>query len=315
MGRVLLIDKGEIAGGITGKAGGLIRKFNHPPKTFKLACESFDAYMRFEEEIGASCGFRQIGCTYLFPELQTEEKRQLNILEEISYPIQMRKENGNLLLTEPLAGCIDPKLTCQAWVQAASRYGGKALENLKVEEILLEKRHPIGVRTSEGVISAGCILVAAGAGSIRLLKQLAIHTPLKAKYFQYQLFTNQLGLFSTAMIDKISNLYLIPLDEKGILVGSLLHDRPCYRDSPDRKIDWEQQRFVQETIKSQFPSFKQEKILKVGLAVDAFADQILIGACFGYKGVYIAAGWGGGGIKIAPAVAKEIATLLKEQPA
>ena len=59
---VIVVDKGAIASGGTGKSSACVRQHYSTPETCRMIRYSLDFFQRFAEHTGgASCGFRQTG--------------------------------------------------------------------------------------------------------------------------------------------------------------------------------------------------------------------------------------------------------------
>ncbi|MBX9722840.1 MAG: FAD-binding oxidoreductase [Candidatus Obscuribacterales bacterium] len=203
MGKVALLEAGEIASKITGDSGGYIRKFNTDPYLAQLASESFDYYQNFEFEVGGSCDFRKTGLVSRVTADAFEGlKTQIEMLRISGHEIfasstapteSLRKahygDDGHIFIYEPTLGNINTKLACRSWVNAAVRNGGAIFENTKLDEISLRSNGSVAsLRTSRGIIESEVVVMSAGAWSKELLRSLPIDlSSISARSFQYNI--------------------------------------------------------------------------------------------------------------------------------
>jgi glycine/D-amino acid oxidase-like deaminating enzyme len=74
-------------------------------------------------------------------------------------------------------GWVDTVLATRAWLQGAAMHGATFRTGLDVQSIRVDGPTPV-VETSEGPISAGQVILAAGAWMGRLLRQAGINVPM-----------------------------------------------------------------------------------------------------------------------------------------
>ena len=320
IGKILLVEKNHIASGTTGQSGGLIRKFFHATHLQKFAETSFNYYQNFDAIVGNSCGFRQTGCYYLLPNIDNEIQQQYDYLNNTGYPIEVvnAKSSANLpniindandiLLYEPLAGCVDTQLTSKSWISSGLNNKCHLKENTTVVDLIIQNEQIHCIKTNNDIIYANHVILAMGAWSVALLAKQNIHLPLKTKAFQYHRFYQSTNSFSSALLDLRNQFYMVPSSNNEIITGLLNNDVTVDTDALLTEVDLHQTQLLQQSLAIRFPWINKEMNFTNHIAIDAFNENAcnIFGEIPNVKGLYHVALGNGGGIKIAPAVAKEI---------
>jgi glycine oxidase len=83
---------------------------------------------------------------------------------------------GALYLSED--GQVNPPRLVQALALGATLGGAKIMEATRVSRFVVEGQKVTGVRTTQGTISAGAVVVASGAFSVLLSDEFGIHLPV-----------------------------------------------------------------------------------------------------------------------------------------
>lgn len=202
---------------------------------------------------------------------------------------QYRLGDNNELVYEADAGCINPILACENWIKSANHQDSILMSNTTVNKILIKNDHVEGIETSQGKIICQHIIIAAGGWSCELLQQNNINLGLQQKLFRYHYYSQQKNTLQSAVINLRDQYYLIPTRHSTIIAGSLTDD--------DR---------------NEYLELAANTYMSSHTAQDAFCSSQpgLIGQAPNINGLYLATGWSGGGIKIAPAVARYIAKSL-----
>src|ERR1700728_1900623 len=104
--RVVLCEKGEIAGEQSSRNWGWCRKMGRDPLELPLAIEALRLWAEMNTLIGAETGFRRSGIVYLCSTQQELAKRQSG-LERVGQPMQL----DSRLLTRDQATRVLPGLT------------------------------------------------------------------------------------------------------------------------------------------------------------------------------------------------------------
>ncbi len=315
LGKILLIEKKQLASGTTGQSGGLIRKFFNLPHLWQFATTSFDYYRNFAAIVGNECGFRQTGCYYLLPSINHSIQQQYDELNTINYPIEnpieimphINNETNDKIFYEPLAGCIDTYLATNSWINAGLNTMSHFIENTFVNELIIHNEQIQGVKTNDEIIYAKHVILPTGAWGMFLLAHKNIHPPTTTKAFQYHRLPNTTSPIKSAVIDMRNQLYLVPGTNE-IITGILDRDIIFDANATLPQIDLNQKKSLQKSLAKRFSWINQNINLTDHIAIDAFNEDTdnLFGEISPIEGLYHVAIGSGGGIKIAPAVAKHI---------
>lgn len=311
--KVILIEQNHIASKTTGDSGGFIRKINTDPFISELSCDSFDDYMNNAE----FCGFVRTGLTtrIVNPQLADVYKNTASI-DKNNYPFAIKRVSpDHLLIYEPAAGCINPRLTCAYWVEIANHYGARHYEHLEVLNLLERGDSVYGVRTTQGDIHCNKIILAAGYQSLKLLQAFGmrdIDVSLSIKSFQYIIYKAAAIHLESAYLDLQDGIYLFPLSNGDLLVGYLYKDSLVVDYLLENRQDEELAKSLHHLLSQTF-HWLTRLDYTIKKSFDAYtSDEHGLLDYTSVKGLILATGWSSGGIKIAPAVAKRVIQKLEE---
>src|SRR5215831_14867601 len=190
---VVLVDKGTIASGGTGKSSACVRQHYSTAETCRMIRYSLDFFQHFAERAdGASCGFRHTG--YLLGvddkmrkpmEASVSLQRSVGIDTRLVSPDEMREIEPRLRADDLVLGCYEPASgycnpveTAQGFARAARAAGARILEDSAVVGLLLEGDHVRGVRTKAGDIHAPVVVNAAGLWSGPVAAMAGVELPI-----------------------------------------------------------------------------------------------------------------------------------------
>src|SRR6266705_6509 len=138
---VIVVDKGFVASGATGKSSACVRQHYSTTETCRMIRYSLDVFERFEDLTGGgSCGFRRTG--YLLGvdermqkpmEASVALQRGVGIETRLVSPSEMREIEPRLRVEDLVGGCYEPDSgycnpaeTAQGFARAARAGGGPA---------------------------------------------------------------------------------------------------------------------------------------------------------------------------------------------
>jgi glycine/D-amino acid oxidase-like deaminating enzyme len=322
----ILLEKGYFAGGSTGYSGGILRIYH--PDTFlsDLAAESFETYLRFEEEMGETCRYTQTGLLYFEPESRTPKViKEIERLNGNGYQLEIIKstkekkrfptinwEGIGTAIYEPSAGFADPVLATRAWIRKARELGAMACEGIQVKEVLVEKNRVVGVNTNVGVIHSPLIIMAAGAWSTALLANLDISLPVRSKCIQVFFLDRQKKIEQhPSFIDDTTGLYGRPESQKLSLIGYPIDE---WDINPDliQTIDLKGFETLQEISEKRLSWFQKALLSGGRRSFDGYTpdNRGILKYSSRIDGLLIATGWSGGGFKMAPGIARRVINLI-----
>lgn len=181
--RVLVLERGGVAGGTTGAGGGMLTLLTkRPGPHLRLARRSHDLLAALEPVLIEQIELRWCGGLML---ARTEDEpaelaARAEALRAAGLPVELLDPAAARLLVpglstgitealySPADGQVDPVRYCAATIERAAARGAVLREGVEVEAILGRERVR-GVRTPEGDLEAGAVVVAAGVWSGALL--------------------------------------------------------------------------------------------------------------------------------------------------
>ena len=190
--RVVLLEKGIVAGEQSSRNWGWCRQMGRDPREIPLILESLKLWRGMNERVGAETGFRQSGIVYLAEtnaEMAAKEKwfaenvkaygldtklvggAEANSLQ----PGSTRKWKGALYTSAD--GRAEPFLAVPAMARAAQRLGVKIVQGCAVRGLETAAGRVRSVVTEKGTIACEQVVLAGGAWSRRFLHNLGIEFP------------------------------------------------------------------------------------------------------------------------------------------
>ena len=329
LGKVVLVESGQIAGATTGESGGYTRRFNLDPEVCKLSSESFDYYQNFAEEVGGDCGFTTTGLvTRVSLSMLTKASSQIEQLKAIGHDISVSNlpqtislsspcldDHGSAFIYEPQLGYINTKWACHNWIQSATNNGASVLEGTRVVSILVQDNRIVGVETDKGIIRSNVVVLAAGAWSRQLLNPLAIDSEIiDARSFQYNIYLEAAKYMDTAFMDNVAGFYIAPSRDGNVFAGILNQNKLVVGAGFDHAIDSELVERLHKLVKDRYPWADKVDRLQAKTSYDAFTDDQRgqVKTFAELPGLVLAAGWSAGGIKTAPAIARKVVSLISQ---
>ncbi|MDT7806689.1 MAG: glycine oxidase [Acidobacteriota bacterium] len=189
--RVVVLEAGEPGAGASGAAAGMLApqvEADRPDELFELLSASRDMYPAFaerlREESGIDIELDRTGTLYLaFTEEDEEESErrfawqsgaglaveQLTSREAHTLESQISSRVRSALLF-PRDWQVENRLLVNALASSAAAFGARVFKGTKAMGVLVEEGRAAGVETSEGVLSAGAVVLAAGAWSSEFKK-------------------------------------------------------------------------------------------------------------------------------------------------
>lgn len=310
--RIVMVDQNKVASGTTGQSGGLIRASKVDGELQQLASQSLAYYQQFQQHTGLACPFTRTGVIYLSRKPVDAIDSRLVSSDLLSAWPHIQPLTSQYAVYEEQAGYINPTLACKHWVKAARLKNNQANVYQKLTDVRLwiDQAKIVGISTPRGNIIADKVIIAAGAGSLKLLNQLDDEPiGLEIKSFQYNTYKNALTL--PTIIDYDRDIYIIPQDHGSLLAGFLSLDKTITTND-SLIIDPDLAKAITSVVSQVLPHINSQALLTSKISVDAFThdEQPLIKPSDKIRGLYLATGLSSGGIKIAPAMAQKITNML-----
>jgi len=331
VGHLILLEKGSLAGGSTGRSVATIDSFTMQEDSVALYAQSTTFFHTSQETAGIECSFVETGSITLGGPQHDQQLvsavnnfqnanlgvRMLNSNELKAIAPQMVLDRVSSAAFAPQAGYADPTITTNAFANSAKTLGVDIQQGRTVTRLTRRADTITGVETSVGPIRAPLVILAAGPWSNALLNSIGFDLSLQV--VQHPVVSlrqpSNFGASHPALLDLTSGIYARPETGNITLLGSLDpkigHDLKAPDEEPgyvtdDYKI-WATERLIR-----RYPSFQTAELQKgwSGLMTLSPDWQPVIGQWLDLKGLYCAVGFSGLGFQISPAVGDLLSGLI-----
>ncbi len=251
--RVVLLERGALGAGATGKSGALVRMHYTNAAESRLAWESLKIFRDFDAVVGGDCGFEPVGFVQIVgPGYESALARNVETQRALGIDTRVvgRDDIARLLpgcrvddvgagAWEPGSGFADPNATTFAFAEAARRRGVSIRTGCAARRIVVERGRVSGVDTAAGVIATPVVVLAAGVWSSSLLAPLGLDFGLVPQRVQITVFRWPAGFTRRhpAVIDAIHHSWFRPEGAAGTLIGVELGVAHADPDRFDEGVD------------------------------------------------------------------------------
>jgi sarcosine oxidase subunit beta len=328
-GPVLIVDRGYLSSGASGRNGGGVRQQWETPETVRLARESVQAYRRFSKELGYNIWFRQGG--YLFLATTEREAAQIDqvqktvhaeglparvlTVEQVPEIVPQIETAGIRLATYlPSDGTLYPFPAIWALYEELGRRGVDIALGVEALGIRSDAGRVTALRTSAGEVKTTAVVNAAGGWSAEFAQRCELPIPNRPTRHEI-LATEPLKPFLTPMVVRLSDGLYFSQTMRGELVGGLTLHHP---DAPPSSMPSSPEflRAMARALLSLMPQLARLNVLRAwsGFYDDTPDGFPLIGADPRVEGFVQANGFGGHGFMLAPASSRRIAQAVLGEP-
>lgn len=327
---VVLIDPAGPAGGATGASGGLVRAVDLAGAQGPRAARSLHRYLRrgwrgrwpAVREHGsltlAAPGSRELAALSALS--GGPEGRRVSVLSarEMSTRFPgLCVPGGFAGVYEPRAGWLPARPVAEAMLRDARETGGLRLLRVRAAGVLTDGSRVTGVRTEAGVVAARTVLLAAGVGTQPLARTAGITLPLRTRSVSYCLFRPAASAVPAGLpvvVDTSTGAWLRRWDSAGTVLAGVASARTGVPPTVIGSVPDAEQRRVREVIRHRWPEAAGARAVGGVTAYDAMTDDGsgAVTAWPSPQGLITAAGWNGGGFKLAPEIGCEIAGLVRK---
>ena len=331
--RVLVVEKGPLASGMTKRSGALIRaQFAHPAEA-RLAVASTQFFQNWIEIVGGNCGFTKTGLVVVAQgeEPATQLREQVARLQALGANTQIisrgelrdlqpatRVDDVTLAAYEPDAGFADPVLATQSLAARAKELGVMFKTGTMVKNFRVDYGRVIGIDTNIGLIEALNVVVSAGPWTDRLLKPLKAAIGIRAQRAEVAFFDRPADLKAghAAFEDWTTGAHFRP-HTFGLTMGGLNAPPSNGETNPDSFDESVSPTFVadlQQRLAARLPAMAHARYVRGHAGVyDMSPDgHAVLGRVPGIAGLFVAAGFSGIGFAIAPAVGACVSELVAD---
>jgi sarcosine oxidase, subunit beta len=327
--KTVLLERNFLTSGATGRSTAVVRLNYGNEIGAKLAFEGFRVFKDFENAIGGTSNFRQVGYLGCVDEPNvdamresTDMQRRLGVNTRILQPSEIRgmfpriNTEGIALATyEPDSGYADAFATTFSYAKQAERMGAKILEGVAVQNVLTEGGQVKGVLTDKGKIEAPLVVAVTGVWTNKLLGPAGIHLPITVTRHEVGLFrTPRLSGDHPVVMDFTNWVYIRPEQGGMTIVGApRMSGGEIDPDDYDQVVGAETLERYRKGAAARLPDF-ESSAPRGGWTgpYDNTPDLYpILDRAPGVEGLYVAAGFSGHGFKLTPAIGRVMAEFVK----
>ena len=329
-GKVILLERGYLASGSTGRCGAGTRMQWGTETNCLLSRESTHMLENLAEllEVDVDIELHQGG--YLMPayteKMAGQFKKNLELQNTLDIPArwvtpQEAKEIVPLLNTDGMIGATfcakdghcNPFKATEAYARAARRLGVEIRTYTEVTGLDAECCNIRKVKTTTGDISTSHVVMAAGGYSKPLCRTVGVEIPLYPERHEI-LVTEPVDPVQEAMVMSFHhNLYCQQSPHGSFIMGIGHPDLP---ESFDTRSSWEFLQEMARRVLKVLPGLAGLNVIRqwAGLYDMSPDRQPILGPVGGVDGLHIAAGFSGHGFMISPVVGRIVAEKLLGLP-
>jgi sarcosine oxidase, subunit beta len=319
LGKVVLIEKGILGQGSSGRAAGVVRIQGGTPAAVRLGQWTRGFYLGQQAEIGTDSGFTQQG--YLLPAFTEPEvaaaAARIEMQQALGLPVRWLAPGEVDAINPTLApgatlgasycaedGYITPPRNVAAYTAALVASEVVIAEQTRFAGLSADGRT---VRTSRGDIAAGAVILAGGPQLATVGALAGIAVPAGGVRHHVAVTEEHPAFAGCPMVfDVPSGLYWRP-EEGGLLFGM---SDPGEAPGENRLIDFDYLALMRSRLAALVPLTAGLGVRRAWAAtIDFTPDHLpIIGAAPGYETVFVASA-GGAGMMWGPAVARAVADV------
>lgn len=331
VGRVAVLERGQVGGGSTAKATGGIRTQFSTRANVYLAQRSRERFVHWAEIYGGDPGFRQVGYLFVAADPARAELLRSSATRQKGWGVDVDVVTGQALqsLCPPMRaedlicgtytaedGLADPGAAVNALAAACRRRGVVIDEGQAVRTLSTAGDGRVtGVETERNRrVAAETVVVCAGAWTAPLLAPLGYPVPIEPHHRQVYR-TAPLPDWPAQIpltVDFDTGIYCHS-DGGAVVFGGGDRDTPPGYDDTPRPGDVAR---LAEALMHRWPALVDAPVTHTwaGLREMTPDDHGIVGAVPGHPGLYIAAGFSGHGFMQAPAVGEWVAHMVVGRP-
>lgn len=339
-GKVLVLERSELASAASSKAAGLILQATTKPSNTPLAKMTVDTIPLLEAELGESVGFHAVGSLRVAAsETCTDELLEMErvaaghgIPFQHPSPKDLRRyvpwldpSTAHRLTFFPTDGYVDPYLLSTAYGRAARRRGVEVRQRAAAVDLLIDSGRVIGVRAGSDEIHGGTVTDAAGAWASVVSARAAYPLPLAPTRSHYWITAPDSdfgGDFPVTVLPD-AKAYMRP-EVGGMLVGVQEPNSPTFdaRELPDDieafsptcgEEHWDVIADAMAGISTFFAGIEHARFSAYVCGLSGYTPDghMLLGAVPGVSGFFTASGCCGSGIALSAGVGSALSALVR----
>jgi glycine/D-amino acid oxidase-like deaminating enzyme len=327
-GRILVLDKGDVASGGSGRSSALVRMHYSFPPEVDLAVTSLAIFRDWKDYVGRDGHFRETGFVRIVPEREIP-RLEKNVAMQRAHGVDARVvsreelseiapawrvDDVPLAAWEPGSGHGDGAGVATDFLERAREMGVEYRSGTRVLSFRVEGERVAGVRTDRGDVAAPRVVAATGPWSRPLFAAAGFDLPVEGEYHEVAILKDPPGLtrVGPACIDGITTTYFRPEVGGLTLVGDFWGRRGADPDAFAQSPSSDSLAGLVARAAGRVPALEDAAIWRGVTGVyDVSPDfRPLIGPTPGVEGLFVVCGFSGMGFKISPAVGLCVAEWL-----
>ena len=328
--KAVLVEKGALASGASGRSSALVRMHYTNEWDARLAWASFPVFEHWSELMGGPPVFTRTGfVNVVAPPYAANLRRNVEMLRSIGVnttaltaaelkalqPCANVEDIGGAAY-EPDSGYADPAETVEGFRRRAEELGARIMQWTAVTKIDRRESRVRGVETSAGRLETEAVVLAAGAWSGRLGRDIGLDLRMRPKAIDTVAVTRPAELREPHMIfiDNVLGNYFRPEAGGLTLVGVPCQEWEIDPDTLGTGLPPQAASRGAELLTHRIPAMERATLARGYRAFDGYSQDrhAILGRVDGIDGLYVATAFSGSGFKIAPAVGLCMAELITE---
>lgn len=327
-GKIVVIDKGHVGQGGSGRSSALVRMhYSYPPEV-QLAVVSLQMFQHWRDVVGEEGDFRKTGFVRIVHPGETERLKQ-NVEMQTKHGVNVKLidrvelkklepdwtvDEVELAAYEPDSGYGDGAGVANDFLTRARELGVTYLSRTQALDFLVEGECVRGISTDHGNIAAPVVVAATGPWTRPLFQRIGIDLPIETEYHQVAILKNAADMKGggCACIDSVSATYFRSDAHDKFLIGDFYGQRGSDPDDfPQRASDDGLEEIIERACR-RVPKLENAEVMRGVTGVyDMTPDsRPLLGEVPGVAGLHACAGFSGMGFKISPAIGLVMSELL-----
>ncbi len=326
-GKIVVVDKGHVGQGGSGRSSALIRMhYSYPPEV-QLALVSLRMFENWKDAVGGDGDFRKTGFVRIVHpgegdrlKQNVEMQRGLGANVKLIDRAELKElepdwmvDEVELAAYEPDSGYGDGAGVANDFLARARDLGVAYLPKTE-SSLSLEDGKVRGITANGHEISAPVVVAATGPWTRPLFQKAGLDLPIETEYHQVAILKNAPDMKGggCACIDSVSATYFRSDAHDKFLIGDFYGQRGADPDNfPQRAADHELEEIIDRASR-RIPKLENAEVMRGVTGVyDMTPDsRPLLGEIPNVRGLYACAGFSGMGFKISPAVGLVMSELL-----
>ncbi|MBZ9995136.1 FAD-dependent oxidoreductase [Mesorhizobium sp. BH1-1-4] len=333
---VVLLEQGQLSGGTTWHAAGLVGQLRSHSNMTSLIRYSTQLYSELEAETGLATGWKNCGSVSVArtADRMTVLKRTAASAraQGVEIDVISPREAGDLwpvMATDDLVGAVwlpgdgkaNPTDLTQSLAKGARNRGAKIFERVKVTGITVKNGVACGVETDHGSIAAEIVVNCAGQWARKVGLMCGVSVPLHSAEHMYIVTGRIEGVHPDLPVMRDPDGFIYFKEEVGGLVmgGFEPHAKPWGMNGIPENFefallpdDWDQFEILMENALVRVPQLAQAEVKKFYNGPESFTpdNNFLLGEAPELKNFYVGAGFNSMGIASAGGAGRALAEWI-----